>query len=95
MQDDFLSERFRAEDILLGGLGFSDEVRLVSLRRTEGGFEGTAKVDQEEPFEFSSEEELTELEEWAVDILIPLLEQEGRFPEEQNEKNPKERKIVA
>ena len=69
-KDDFLDERQRAEDILLGSLGFAEEARIVSVERANIGYRGTGAYTDGERFEFSSEDELGELEEWALSILI-------------------------
>lgn len=68
--DDFLSERQRAEDILLGSLGFGEEARIVDIVATPEGFRGTASWQDGERFEFESEdEELDELQRWALSVL--------------------------
>jgi hypothetical protein len=69
-KDDFLDERQRAEDILLGSLGFAEEAKIVFVERAEVGYRGTGAFTDGERFEFSSEEELGELEEWALSILV-------------------------
>lgn len=69
MVEDFLNERTRAEDILLGALGFGEEATIVSVEKTRKGYRGVAKWASGETFEFSSDEELDELEEWALSIL--------------------------
>jgi hypothetical protein len=68
---DFLDEQTRAEDILLGSLGFGEEASLVEVHRTADGFAGTGCWDDGEKFSFESEEDipLDELEEWALSIL--------------------------
>ena len=70
MKDDFLSERNRAEDIILGSLGFGEEATIVSIAlTTEGLYRGTGKWPDGEPFEFESDEQPGELESWALKIL--------------------------
>ena len=72
MGDDFLEERIRAEDIILGGLGFGEEATLLSISSTKDGFEGTGKWPDGEEFSFTcdDQEELSELEKWALAILL-------------------------
>ena len=71
MADDFLEERTRAEDILLGGLGFGEDATLLTVVRADDGFTGTGKWPDGEEFEFESEEdELSELELWALGVLL-------------------------
>jgi hypothetical protein len=61
----------RAEDVLLGGLGFGEEASIVSLERSqEKGYSGVGRwADSGELFEFSSDEELSVLEVWALETL--------------------------
>ncbi|MCB9030216.1 MAG: hypothetical protein H6619_04130 [Deltaproteobacteria bacterium] len=69
MKDDFLDERIRAQDILLGALGFGEEASILSLEPTEDGYRGIGAWEDGEQFEFESEESLTDLERWAISIL--------------------------
>lgn len=69
MADDFLNEQTRAEDILLGALGFDSDARLLEVRYAEVGFAGVAAWSDGEQFEFESDDELTEMERWAIEIL--------------------------
>lgn len=64
------SDNERAEDILLGALGYAEEAKIVALRRTPDGFAGRGRFRDGEEFDFSSEEELTELEQWALSVLL-------------------------
>jgi hypothetical protein len=68
---DFLDERTRAEDIILGSLGFGEEATLLEIHRTSEGFEGTGQWSDGEDFSFESEEgvALDDLEDWALNIL--------------------------
>jgi len=68
-KEDFLNERQRAEDILLGALGFAEEARILTVERAQMGYRGKGVFTDGEHFEFSSDEELGELEEWALTIL--------------------------
>lgn len=68
-KDDFLEEVTRAEDILLGGLGFGEEARIVTISLTGDRFFGTGCWSDGETFVFESEDELSELDRWAVEIL--------------------------
>lgn len=77
-KDDILSERNRAEDIILGGLGFGEDASITTVELLESGyFKGSGHFDDGESFEFESDDEATELELWAIDIL------EGALPQEQ------------
>ena len=68
---DGLSPRQRAEDILLGSLGYGEEAKLVSVARTTcGGYSGTGSFSDGEIFKFECDDELTELQLWALEILI-------------------------
>lgn len=69
-KDDWLNERTRAEDIILGSLGLGDEARISTITKTEEGFEGVALFDDGEEFPFESEDELSDLERWALRILL-------------------------
>ncbi len=72
MGDDFLEERTRAEDIILGGLGFGEDATLLTIVQTENGFEGTGRWPDGDEFSFEcdDEDELSELEKWALQILL-------------------------
>ena len=68
---DGLSPRQRAEDILLGSLGFGEEAKLVTLERTTiGGYRGIGQYTDGEQFEFESDDELSELQIWALQLLL-------------------------
>lgn len=70
MKEDFLSERNRAEDIILGSLGFGEEATIVSVSWTsEGHYRGEGRWPDGEPFEFESDEQPGELEQWALGVL--------------------------
>ena len=67
---DDLSPLVRAEDILLGSLGFGEEARVVSIERTPEGYKGIGRWADGEEFPFESEDEMDELTEWALQILL-------------------------
>ena len=69
MAEDCLDERTRAEDILLGALGYDGDARIVSIERTPGGFCGTGKFSDGEDFSFKSDYDLDDLDRWALEIL--------------------------
>ena len=67
---DDLSPRVRAEDIILGSLGFGEDARIVSISRTSSGYKGVASWPDGEIFEFESEDELGDLDHWALGVLL-------------------------
>jgi len=67
---DDLSPQVRAEDIILGSLGFGEEARIVSIERTPPGYKGIARWSDGEQFSFESDDEVDELTEWALTILL-------------------------
>jgi len=74
MEKGFLEPKQRAEDILLGNLGFGEEASIVTVEICEAGhdktgYKGTAVWKDGEVFEFHSDEELSELEAWALGVL--------------------------
>lgn len=70
MAESFLSEDNRAEDILLGALGFGEDASIISVELTSDGFyRGVGKFGDGEIFEFTSDIEADELERWAIGIL--------------------------
>jgi hypothetical protein len=66
---DDLSPETRAEDILLGSLGYGEEARVLSLERTKNGYRGVGKWPDGEQFTFENDDELGDLEIWALDLL--------------------------
>ena len=70
MAEDCLNEKTRAEDILLGALGFGEEASLSSIERTGDGYKGIGEWGDGESFEFESDDEPSKLELWALEILI-------------------------
>jgi len=69
-EKDFLTPERRAEDILLGALGFGEEARIIKVQGAEAGFSGIGEWPDGEQFAFESEEPPTELELWALSVLI-------------------------
>lgn len=69
MADDFLSERVRAEDIILGSLGYGEEARLVSIEKTNQGFRGVGAWSDGEKFAFENDDVIDDLQQWALQIL--------------------------
>lgn len=72
------NQSLRAEDILLGALGFGDTAKITFIHRTSHGYAGAGKWDDGERFTFESDTPPTEIENWALDILIPLLSPSDR-----------------
>ena len=70
MAEDFLEEKIRAEDIILGSLGFGEDARIVHLERTKTGYKGRGCYNDGEEFDFQSDEDLDALELWALSILL-------------------------
>lgn len=67
---DDLSPHVRAEDIILGALGYGEEARIVSIERTPEGFRGIGRWADGEEFAFENDDEVDELTEWALQILL-------------------------
>jgi hypothetical protein len=70
MADDFLSERTRAEDIILGSLGFGEDAKITSIAATAEGFAGQGVFQDGDTFTFENEDELSILEQWALAVLL-------------------------
>ena len=68
-KENFLEEHIRAEDILLGGLGFGEEASILEVHMKGEFFAGTGQWDDGEEFTFESDDEATDLEKWAVEVL--------------------------
>jgi hypothetical protein len=73
--------RRRAEDILLGSLGFGEEARLLSIEHCKDGYRGTGVWSDGETFEFESDDELSELETWALEVLCHSQDDKQEFLE--------------
>lgn len=67
---DDLSPHVRAEDIILGALGYGEEARIVSIERTPEGFRGIGRWADGEEFAFENDDEVDELTEWALQIVL-------------------------
>ncbi|RMG43871.1 MAG: hypothetical protein D6719_02970 [Candidatus Dadabacteria bacterium] len=67
--EDFLEATVRAEDILLGSLGFGEEARLLWVELTACGYRGRAVWPDGEEFDFESDEEPDDLQLWALGVL--------------------------
>ncbi len=68
-RDNLGDERIRAEDILLGSLGFGEEAQILSIARVGSGYRGRGRWFDGEEFEFESDEPLSDLENWALTVL--------------------------
>jgi len=66
-------EAIRAEDVLLGTLGFDLGSRITSLKLTESGYQGHACWQEGDEFSFESQGPLSDLELWAVQVLSARL----------------------
>ena len=69
-EGDDLSPQVRAEDIILGSLGFGEEARVVSIERTPEGYKGIGRWADGQEFPFESDDELDDLQEWALSIVL-------------------------
>lgn len=61
-----LTPQGRAEDILLGSLGYGEEARIIRVEKTTIGYRGVGAWPDGEQFAFECEEELDALQEWAL-----------------------------
>lgn len=68
-KDEVANPIARAEDILLGGLGFGSEAKIIEVRLKADHFSGTGCWQDGEEFTFESEEKATDLELWAIETL--------------------------
>ena len=66
MSTERIDENQRVEDILLGSLGFGEDARIVCIETTPGGYRGEGVFADGERFEFACEEDLDELQIWAL-----------------------------
>jgi len=67
---DDLSPETRAEDVLLGSLGFGEEARILSIEKTSDGYRGIGVWPDGEQFDFASDDELDELQQWALQFVL-------------------------
>jgi len=70
MSEDKIDELTRAEDILLGSLGFGERTKIISIELTSAGYRGKGRFEDGEEFEFESDEELDKLQRWALAIVM-------------------------
>ena len=68
-KENCLDQKIRAEDILLGNLGFDTDAKIIEVRLAGPGYAGRAKFSDGEVIDFESTEELSDLERWALEIL--------------------------
>ena len=70
-EDEKVDELGRAEDIVLGSLGYGEDAKILSFSVDSDSYRGEAQWSDGEKFDFNSPiEEMNELEKWAVKILI-------------------------
>lgn len=70
---DCLTEHLRAEDILLGSLGYGEEARLITIERSSSGYRGLGRFSDGEEFEFEWSDGVDQLQEWALGIVDKYL----------------------
>lgn len=68
--EECLDVKNRAADILLGALGYDVDARITKVEATADGYRGQGIWSDGEVFNFESEDELTELERWALTVLL-------------------------
>jgi hypothetical protein len=69
-EKDLIQDQFvRAEDIILGSLGFDGDATIVSISATESGFNGRGIYADGEEFVFENDQPLEQIEIWAFEIL--------------------------
>ena len=64
-----ITERDRAEDILLGTLGYGQDARLITVERIPNGYKGSGSWSDGEEFSFSWDDGLDDMQEWALGLL--------------------------
>jgi hypothetical protein len=64
-----LTEEMRAEDILLGSLGYGEGARIVKVSGTTEGYAGVGVFTDGEEFEFASDSPPDDLQRWALSII--------------------------
>jgi len=69
MKESWLNEQERAQDIILGSLGFGEDVKLLSFEETSEGFKGIAIFPDGIEIAIENDGELTHLERWALGVL--------------------------
>lgn len=68
--DLLLDPLVRAEDIILGALGFGEAASLVSIFQNNDGYTGIARFDDGEEVEFQSDGEVSDVERWAIEVIL-------------------------
>jgi hypothetical protein len=68
-KDDDLSPQARAEDILLGSLGFGEDAKIITVEQTDRGYRGVGVWPDGEQFQFENDDELDDLQVWALRLL--------------------------
>ena len=76
-------ENSRAEDILLGALGYGENAIIDSIEPTYSsckgrGYKGRGHFSDGEKFFFENADELSDLERWALGILVRYLERTSK-----------------
>ncbi len=69
-EGDILAPKQRAEDIILGALGFGEDASIVSIAIDGDGFRGIGRWSDGEEFSFENEDTPSELEKWAIAQLV-------------------------
>lgn len=69
MSEETFDERSRAEDILLGSLGYGGDAAIVSIEMTPKGYRGVARWEDGESFNFECDEDIDDLQRWALKVL--------------------------
>lgn len=70
IKDHFLTANVRAEDIILGSTGIGEDATIESIEKRQGGYRGVARFADGESVVFESEDPISELERWALEILL-------------------------
>ena len=78
MARDGLDEDTRAEDIILGALGYGEDAKIISLELGTEGYSGVGAFGDGEEFGFESEFELDALQRWAVGVVLKRLGEVSR-----------------
>ena len=68
-ESDFLNERTRAEDILLGSLGLGEDAHFLSATINSAGYSVAVGFSDGEQATLNSEGEISALERWALEVL--------------------------
>ena len=66
-----MSPYVRAEDILLGSLGFGEGAKIVTVERRTIGYRGVGVWPGGEEFIFECDEEIDAVKEWALTLISP------------------------